>query len=33
MIQLEILFKVSDHDGYCSDNESEYNSYTVLYLL
>jgi hypothetical protein len=30
MIQLEIFFEVSDHDGYCSGDESTYYSYTKI---
>ena len=30
MIQLEILFKVCDHDGYCSGDECHYDSYTKI---
>ena len=30
MIQLEILFEINDHDGYCSSDECHYNSYTKI---
>ena len=33
MIELTVLYEVSDHYGYCSGDECEYKSYTKTVLV